>query len=687
MSPMDVDGADGAKIVLEVLSLTNEARNMYGLRQQDYQRYRTYCARKIHRVRKASGFSQGTKRRYERKVVTADTIGADDKALQSLLFEAERAWAYAMQLRADSQYEPRKKHHLVKRLVRAAQAAKSLETLCQDPAVDSRSALEAQAYSSLLAAYLAFERQQWQAALDLFVSSRAIYEQLALVASSPAQATLYQAAIDEIDPNIRYCAYNLRSSKTAGNHADIASLLELRSKSTGPGSDLLASKLESLLAQNLHLQAAKSHVVPWRGLQLQVGNEKLMAIVIETRELGVQVAKETEAVVAALKAGDDDKSRVDELLALYDKLIGLGWDAAKLAEKDIKEDAIAVSKVKSSKSDEHTEMLRNIFSFVSFDRLQHTLDRGALLSEIAAAQLQAQARTGTTTGDRRPVRRDELVRLDLSVLQTLKEMAELPIMQTDAALSHIVASRTFACIAQRLAHTADLYTAESKIPEALALLTKALENVQLGRADLNKVKPKTLPHNQTPLDTARLAALEQRIRGEMASCHARWLLTRDETAAPTSITDAMGSLALDGDAPARSLAVAPNDFSGRMSEFFQPRDVSAGSSSASAATTPGTKGKRPKRGKSGSLAAGSGLVVQHIPPTFEDVAFKPILYDLAYGGIQFPTGNIRALSRGGARVTRMLQQDGEAGGATGSASPPSGFLGGVLGSLWGSKGK
>jgi len=44
---------------------------------------------------------------------------------------AERAWSYAMQLRQESNTEPRKKFHLVSRLRKATSYALHLQTLCE----------------------------------------------------------------------------------------------------------------------------------------------------------------------------------------------------------------------------------------------------------------------------------------------------------------------------------------------------------------------------------------------------------------------------------------------------------------------------------------------------------------------------------------------------------------------------
>lgn len=55
----------------------------------------------------------------------------DDKFLQIPLTMAERAWSYAMQLRQESNTEPRKKFHLVSRLRKAGNHALQLQQLIE----------------------------------------------------------------------------------------------------------------------------------------------------------------------------------------------------------------------------------------------------------------------------------------------------------------------------------------------------------------------------------------------------------------------------------------------------------------------------------------------------------------------------------------------------------------------------
>jgi len=59
------------------------------------------------------------------------------------LIDAERAWAYAMQLKSEANTEPRKRFHMISRLRKAVQHATMLDRLCNDSGVfDARTKLE-----------------------------------------------------------------------------------------------------------------------------------------------------------------------------------------------------------------------------------------------------------------------------------------------------------------------------------------------------------------------------------------------------------------------------------------------------------------------------------------------------------------------------------------------------------------
>ena len=64
--------------------------------------------------------------------------------LHVVIFEAERCWAYAMQLKDLANTEPRRQHHKMKRLKKAVKHAETLALLCSSSKCDAMTKLEAQ---------------------------------------------------------------------------------------------------------------------------------------------------------------------------------------------------------------------------------------------------------------------------------------------------------------------------------------------------------------------------------------------------------------------------------------------------------------------------------------------------------------------------------------------------------------
>ena len=71
-----------------------------------------------------------------------------NRYLQIVLFDTERAWSYAMELKRESRSsgDVRKKHHLIKRLKKAARCGEQLEKLCSRDSnkVDTKTIFDAQ---------------------------------------------------------------------------------------------------------------------------------------------------------------------------------------------------------------------------------------------------------------------------------------------------------------------------------------------------------------------------------------------------------------------------------------------------------------------------------------------------------------------------------------------------------------
>ncbi|MGH0168132.1 UNVERIFIED_CONTAM: hypothetical protein FKN15_062701, partial [Acipenser sinensis] len=218
-----------------VLQIIKESQQQHGLRHGDYQRYRGYCSRRLRRLRKTLGFKMGNRHKFTGKKVTPEML-SDSRYLLLVLMGAERAWSYSMQLKQEANTEPRKRFHLLSRLRKAAKHGEELERLCESNRVDAKTKLEAQAYHSYLTGMLHFELQEWKPAMEAFNKCKTIYEKLAS-AFTEELAVLYHQRVEEISPNIRYCAYNI------GDQNAMNELIQMR-LSAGGGGRMMAEKLE-----------------------------------------------------------------------------------------------------------------------------------------------------------------------------------------------------------------------------------------------------------------------------------------------------------------------------------------------------------------------------------------------------------------------------------------------------------
>ncbi|VDN24228.1 unnamed protein product [Gongylonema pulchrum] len=165
---------------LSILQLIKDAQQKHGLRHGDYQRYRGYCARRIRRIRRSLGFTHLHKgvpkhsaKFFQRKLVTE--VVTEQRYLQTALFDAERNWAFAMQLKQEmgEDLHSRKRFHMIAKIRRAAKHSSILESVVRScDRVDAVTRLEAQAYNAWVNGSLRFEQKQWKGALDCLKTSK-----------------------------------------------------------------------------------------------------------------------------------------------------------------------------------------------------------------------------------------------------------------------------------------------------------------------------------------------------------------------------------------------------------------------------------------------------------------------------------------------------------------------------------
>uniref|UniRef100_A0A672L9J9 Signal recognition particle subunit SRP68 n=1 Tax=Sinocyclocheilus grahami TaxID=75366 RepID=A0A672L9J9_SINGR len=380
-----IDGSLG----LEILQIIKDSQQQHGLRHGDYQRYRGYCSRRLRRLRKTLGFKMGNRHKFTGKKVTVELL-SDNRHLLLVLMEAERAWSYAMQLKQEANTEPRKRFHLLARLRKAAKHGEQLEKLCESHRVDAKTKLEAQAYTAYLNGMVQFELQEWKSAMEAFNKCKTIYEKLAS-AFTEEQAVLYHQRVEEISPNIRYCAYNI------GDQNAINDLMQMR-LSAGGGGGMMAEKLEALITQTRAKQAAVMSEVEWRGRTVPVKIDKARIFLLG-------LADNEAAIIQA--DNEETKER------LYESLLAECRDTIQAVREELRTDVKQRERAAEGADSGKVSNLQYLHSYLTYIKLWTVVRR----NESMAHALQAKLKEPQTDENKRGPRPQDLIRLYDIILQ------------------------------------------------------------------------------------------------------------------------------------------------------------------------------------------------------------------------------------------------------------------------------
>ncbi|KAI8635959.1 hypothetical protein BD408DRAFT_426909 [Parasitella parasitica] len=477
--PMDTTtSSSSAPMSVDVLGLINESRMTYGLRHQDYQRYREYCTNRIRRLRQILKLTQSNNKTSNVRKPFPQEFN-DARFLHLGVYESERAWAFAMELKQEgaNSMETRHRHHLIKRLKRASQHAQALSTQSQEQSVDFRTVLDIKAYASLMKGYLCFEQQQWQEAMGQFIESRAVYEKFAKTNSTAEQEALCYSAIDDIDPNIRFCAYKLQSS----DGQDINGII---GKHQNPSMEQLKEQLAKI-GEDKSSKHQSLKTLTWRDKEFTIKNQTLAQ--------------------AVLKAQDARASIQTSDASAFDAVLSAWTEADKFAKKALKEDNEATAKVTSSKSAKATEDLNNLFTYIEYNLFGSSIERNVCLVESAEKKPQ------------------QAVKLYDDILKNIEYIWELPHVKDDMSLDGELNVLSLFYKGCRCVQVASAYNDMKKTPESLAIYQKGQTYVVQAKQALSQIRS-FAQDALLKVNDGDLGDLEQRIRSGTWKSRAAWYL-------------------------------------------------------------------------------------------------------------------------------------------------------------------
>ncbi|KAL7753325.1 signal recognition particle subunit srp68 [Sorochytrium milnesiophthora] len=644
---------------MQVLETVNDARQTYGLRQDNYERYHAFCTKRLQRLRSTTNTKQQQKGKDFVKIeITPDkvtnvkyvpdafftsllffSVGILTVLLSILLFTAERHWAYGMQIQQEMKLVDevdgrRKHHHMMRKFKLAAQAAQTFYDVCaqlasaaaaaaaagsgdreqeslsdsdrMDVDVDgdadtskqsqrqkkkkqplqlsSLSLMEAQAYASVMKGYYAFEKHDWSDGLESFLAARTIYEKLAKIATSPHHEALCQAAIDAIDPNIRFCGYNLsKQTKGSRSAADVDALVEMyKSKQSNAG--FVDSQMEAMLAETGANQDNRMSSVRFRGQDITIKNTSV----------GRHVAQVHELIGSTWRLLDNNPTSA---VPLFGSIITTCQSAERLAQADIEQDRAASQKIATSKGRAVSQQLEMLQAFLAYCRLVTSMQRNVIFARTAADQERTLFNPVDNLSSASPLvdRNSELVGICDSIAQNLSELRDIPALSGDTSYLNEIQAKQAYYRAYRCQALATVYVAHKKYAEALALYQKAQEYMSTARLEMHRITFPTGTQNDTApaipgpaAGSDEITKMEERLRGRTTWVKTKYVLSKQR---------AQPALAL---APPASLPL--------MFNFDIAEDAS-----------------RP----------GALRLVALPPPTFA-VPAKPMFLDLAYNEIAMP---------------------------------------------------
>ncbi|KAF9671777.1 hypothetical protein SADUNF_Sadunf12G0083900 [Salix dunnii] len=572
---------------INVLQLLKSAQMQHGLRHGDYARYRRYCTARLRRLYKSLKFTHG-RGKYTRRAMNESTV-TEVRYLHLVLYTAERAWSHAMEKRQLLDGPNAKQRiYLIGRLRKAVKWADLFSRLCTAKG-DSRTSLEAEAYASCMNGLLLFEQDRnWDTALKNFISARAVYEELGKYGDLENQV-LCRERVEELEPSIRYCRHKIGES-----NLKTSELLQI-GEMEGPALDLFKAKLEASLAAMAEArsqQAASLTEFHWLGHRFPISNAKTRVAILKAQEL----EKDLHGPAA-------DSLSAEKKLAVFDKI----YTAYQEARSFIRSDLASAGNADSVKDD-----LNGLDKAVGAVLGQRTIERNQLLVSIAKSKL-ARHREDKNEKVTKP---EELVRLYDLLLQNTADLSDLVSSGRDrkpeeVAFSEDCVLRSMAFRAQRCFYLAKSYSSAGKRTEAYALYCHA-----------RSLAENALKKFQTMMDTdellcsmehfldALLGAMTKELKTLYNECRANSCIEHatgimEDEKAPENLSNKISTMSLSGvDKKVEKFLV----------EKLDVYESAVGESNVKSVPRIGV-----------------------FPPAFQSTPRNPIVLDLAYNCIDFPS--------------------------------------------------
>lgn len=584
--PIPKPGLSSSKHRLAIHSLIESSQSQHGLRHGDYAQYRSYCTRRLSRLRHAKpvrlelsklattekGSNKAGRHAFKpilhyREPSLANKVA--DKHINFMLVElmsTERAWSYAMELKAD--YDDIKsgaakskkegsRSHFMKRFRKAVTFSNRLEQMAL-AAADDKTIVEAKAYATWMRGNLSLEKADHKTACVEYGAALNICRTLGQpsdvdtdVPSLEMRDYFTARAENVIEPLLRFCQYELREGGMS--EYDILNLMK----------DLSIDGLDNekgISATSTSTPSATTSSIEFRNQTVPISNNALRVALLKL-----------DTLVSTNKKNTSKKSKKQELhfvnlLSGYD-------DAISIVSKEYKE----MEGMKSGPAvDAKKRELESISGYLKFQKQKLFMERNELMVNELRSSKEENSKL------------DEITHLYDALLQDARTVASLPggpVAEEEAAPTeddflleanaHILRFRALRCY-----YLGRLYSNKLKYKEAITLFDHALTLASEAAEELNACATDDDSRNMAMVES--MVQLEKEITGAKCRVVAYAYLVR------------IGRMTSSSSSNSRSLLTRLDDFDGG--------DVQGGAAKYHLANVP--------------------LALQYMPckPTFFDIA-------------------------------------------------------------------
>ncbi|KAJ6569541.1 hypothetical protein B0H19DRAFT_1066254 [Mycena capillaripes] len=605
-------------VVFKALQLANEQRNAYGLRYNDFARYRKHCANRTHRLRSTLKMTHGKGREFKKLPPLTPEI-VKDGHLQLLLLEAERAWAYSQELSAlallpaNADQASTLRHSATGRFRRAVNWSTQLLSLCQSLFAASRFSAEnlfqVTVYTLILNGRFLRYRDEFDDALIQLSVARGLLDELAASAPTSRDQALAVLFSDEVGPEIRYCAHELGRTKAYDIDGIVAEIAGKHKNHIVEGCDAIIKKLKSEgNAVGKEASRKKLAELTWEDQPVPVRNPELVDVLLKVQDAehrldGFQQGSSSDSK----KAGTSKKA-----VAAYDAILSALSDAEDVARKLVETQQLSGSS--STATPGGTRDIHFVHAYIVYQLLSRRIQRDLLLvSALLSSESGPQARAQKANPEQIDSRLfPAVVKLLDTVLQSLNQMRALSVVDDSPDLASAVEARLSFTKGRRCLFLARSYGPVKKYAEALTLIQHASIHVRetqstLSLSDADPISAATPSYY--PLSSESVSELEGALSSEGSQFKRDWFAYNGGSVDSTAKLDkkplffdiAVNYVALDMAALRARAGLQPVEDSPAAA---QPAVEKRQAAKEDAVETPEPKAPGPARGGLGSLLGG-----------------------------------------------------------------------------------